>query len=315
MSHNQKMMSDFDFGIVTPIWNTNYLYLKEMVHSVNRLYRLGIPFKWSIVIDGDKRDVDVLLKQNIDPLLWPYCIITTFYEHRGPSIARNIGVEALDCEYVCWLDADDAIDSRNFFLLINTLTSKGKSYWDNYGLIFTDSYDCDSFLRIISVRKKKFIHSLHSKYKNTSLDPLLGVDFIYQMQFIKRKTFLSMGGFDERLMLGEDLDLILRISEISRKVNFFHIPIPVYYYRNNPNGTCNSRWEELKHKMEVLYLESSKRQNLSLRRFRFTGVFGLYENIFHHIEDKYYFSHKSPYDIYLPIDEGDCIMCRSYIEM
>jgi len=308
-------MSNLDFGIVTPIWNTDYSYLKEMIYSVNKLYRSGISFKWSIVIDGDRRHVDVFLKRNIDPLLWPNCAITILDQRYGQSVSRNIGVKALDCEYICWLDADDAIDSPNFLLLIKELSLREEFYWHNYDLIFTDSYDCDSRLTVISVRKKKLINRLHNEHKNTLLDPLLGVDFVYQMQFMKRKTFFSVGGFDEQLMTGEDVDLLLRILEISKNVNFFHIPIPVYYYRDNPNGICNSRWGELKQQMETIYLESSKRQSLSFREYKYIGAFGLYENIFRRIEDKHYWSHNSLYDIYLPVDERNRIIPKPYIKM
>jgi GT2 family glycosyltransferase len=135
------------------------------------------------------------------------------------------------------------------------------------------------------------------------------------MQFIKRDTFLSVGGFNEQLILGEDVDLILRISERSKNINLFHIPIPVYYYRDSPDGRCNSRWEELKYQMERVYLESSKRQNLSFCVYKYIGAFALEENIFRYIKDDGYFSHNSLYDIYLPIDENNKIMPRSYVRM
>jgi len=308
-------MSNLDLGIVTPIWKTDYSYLKEMVESVNRLFRSGIIFKWSIVIDGDFRDIEDFLRGIIDPLLLQNCFITTLDKQYGPSFARNYGVKALDSKLICWLDADDAIDTKNFLVAFKELSSKQDSFWDNYDIVYTDSYDCDLYLNITSIRIKKLIHDLHYKYKNTELDPLLGIDFVYQMQFIKKETFLSVGGFDEQKIYGEDVDLILRISEKSRNVNFFHMPISVYYYRDNPYGRCNARWEELKHQMERVYLESAKRQNLFFHEYRYIGTFRINENIFRNLKENKNFSHKSLYDIYLPINKSSRIMQRPYIKM
>ena len=98
------------------------------------------------------------------------------------------------------------------------------------------------------------------------------------MQFIKKETFLSVGGFDEHLIYGEDVDLILRISEKSRNVNLFHMPITVYCYRDNPYGRSNTRWRELKYQMERIYLKCSKRQNLPFYEYRFMGTFCINEN-------------------------------------
>ncbi|MBU0577910.1 glycosyltransferase family 2 protein [Patescibacteria group bacterium] len=285
-----------------------------MVESVNRLFRSGIAFNWSIVIDGDKRDIDELLRQTIEPSLLQNCSITTLDKRYGPSFARNFGVKSLDCEFICWLDADDAINTQSFIVVFNELSSKEKSFCNKYDLVYTDSYDCDLHLKVMSIRKKKFIHDLHCKYKNTEIDPLLGVDFVYQMQFIRKEIFLSIGGFDEQRILGEDVDLILRISEKSRNVNFFHIPIPVYYYRDNIDGRCNIKWEELKYQMERVYLESSRRQNFPFREYRYIGEFGLYKKIFRHIKDNDHFSDNSLYDIYLPIDESNQIIHRPYIK-
>ena len=312
---DDRNMLNLDLGVVTPIWKTDYSHLKEMVESVNRLFRSGIIFKWSIVIDGDFRDIEDFLREIIDPLLLQNCFITTLDKQYGPSFARNCGVKALDSKLICWLDADDAIDTKNFVVVFKELSSKQDSFWDNYDLVYTDSYDCDLYLNITSIRRKKVINDLHCKYKNTELDPLLGIDFVYQMQFIKKETFLSVGGFDEHLIYGEDVDLILRISEKSRNVNLFHMPIPVYCYRDNPYGRSNTRWEELKYQMERVYLKSSKRQNLSFDEYRFRGTFCINENIFENLKENDNFNHKSLYDIYLPINNSNQIMHRPYIKM
>ncbi len=307
-------MSPLDLGIITPIWETDYSYLKEMVDSVNRIFRSGITFKWSIIIDGDERGIDRFLRQIIDPLLLQNSIITILDKRHGPSFVRNLGANSLDCKFICWLDADDAIDTQNFIAVYKELSLKEKFFWNKYDLVYTDSCDCNIHLKVISIRKKKIIHDLHCKYKNTEIDPLLGVDFVYQMQFIRKETFLSVGGFDEKKIFGEDVDLILRISEKSKKTNFFHLPISTYYYRDNPSGRCNIEWEELKNQMESIYLESSKRQNFSFYKYRYFGEFGLYKNIFRHMNDKEYFYNKSLYDIYLPINENNQTISRPYIK-
>lgn len=306
-------MSTFDFGIVTPIFGTNYSYIREMVNSVNRLSKGGITFEWSIVIDGDKRDVETFLKQIINPQLLQNCSIESLDKCHGPSFSRNLCVKALDCDFLCWLDADDTIDIRNFKCVINELKLKDKSFWDNYDLVYTDSYDCDSNLTITSIRKKRLIHKLHCKYKNTVFDPLLGIDFVYQMQIIRRKSFLSIGGFNEKQIYGEDVDLILRVSELSKRVNFYHIPLPVYYYRDNPNGRCNTIWEDLMHQMENVYLESSKRQNFSFREFKYSGPYILNKTNFCKLKSEQYLSKKPAYDIYQPFGMNNHLVRRSYI--
>lgn len=301
-------MSNFEISIITAIWNTPTDYFVETLSNMNKLLQYEIPIKWSIVIDGDSRKLESLIDNHTESSVKKYITINRLKEKKGLSAARNIGVKECESDYICWLDADDAIDHENFQKVLNILRSR-REFLEHYDLIFTDSYDCDKNLSVKSIRKKELLYSLHYKLKNTVDDPLLGVDFIYQMQLIKRDAFLSIGGFNEKLSIGEDVDLLLRLSEASKKVNFHHLPIPVYYYRDNPTGICNSRWDELKKSMESIYTSSSKRQGYLFNEFRYHGTFSLSNNMLVQKTN----DGVSLYDVYLPLDSGNQIQKRDYI--
>lgn len=283
-------------AVITPIWGTRTAYLLDLVANVNSLHRAGIQFEWSVTADGDKRHLEQTIRRKLLPEMRRFCTVATLDENCGQSKARNIAVRATDCEHVCWLDADDSFDVSNFARIVSgSLLEKAL---DRYDLVFTDSYDCDSRLKTMALRRKGFIHDLHTRFKATADDPLLCVDYVYQPQFLKKSTFLSAGEFDESLRLGEDVEFILKVAGLSREVNFLHVPTPTYLYRDNPNGICRSKWPGLRRQMESIYLQGLKRW-----RMRPTGVSyaGSYEIRNRRLQPSSGISRRPLFDVYLQV--------------
>lgn len=90
-------------SIIMPVYNAEK-YLADTIHSVlNQTYR---DFELIAVNDGSKDQSLNILKQFDDKR-----IVVINKENTGVSDTRNVGIQAANGEYVCFLDADDCYAS------------------------------------------------------------------------------------------------------------------------------------------------------------------------------------------------------------
>ena len=89
------------FSIITPTYN-RASFLKEMIASVAA--QTFQDYEHIIVDDGSTDETEQLISglKEINPQ-----IVYIKQENKGRSAARNVGIEAANGEYVCFLDSDD----------------------------------------------------------------------------------------------------------------------------------------------------------------------------------------------------------------
>ncbi len=171
----------------------------------------------------------------------------------GVSTTRNRGVEMAQGEYVCFLDADDWWDEHFLEEMAKAIEDYPKA-----GIIGTNYWYVKNGRQRISVRN---MQTGYMDYICT---------YVYQMQVgggmpltsisvcVQKDVFLTAGGFNPQLRLGEDFDLWIRIAHdykvafIDKSLAFYNQDVDTIHratrHLHNPAVT------ELSHYEEYLYL-------------------------------------------------------------
>lgn len=137
-------------------------------------------------------------------------------ENRGVSVARNRGIQAITCDWIALLDADDLYLPDHLAEMERAIASQPgivAAFGD--GIIFCRSgADSEPFSRIKAMAAGEAtnvpgIHLLGEKLYQS----LLPGNYIMTCSFIfKRASAIEMGMFDESLRYIEDRDFMLRLS-------------------------------------------------------------------------------------------------------
>lgn len=205
-------------SIIIPHYNVPKEWAHEAIASaINQNYPKG---KLEVIVIDDRSD-DIRHLRTI-----PGIRLIELEKNSGPSIARNRGVSIAEGEYIFFADADDRIHPDAVRICARNASGSTLTYSDHRKVT-------SDLSETIHDRKKARFHELHQEHKGTLLDPLLHTSFIGMCQFVQTEAFREIGGYDPTLKKGEDFDMLLRLSELDTDVNFNHVPITLYDYRQN----------------------------------------------------------------------------------
>ena len=215
------MDKNYMFSIITAFYNTE-LYLAECIDSV---INQSLDFKKNVqlilVDDGSSDDSTEIALKYRD--LYPENIILLSQENKGPSSARNLGLEYATGKYVNFLDSDDKLELNALENVLTFFNSNENINIVSIPLIFLGSDEKD-------LLNKKFI-------KNKIVNVYDEFDYP-QMHipscFIKREILKDLR-FDENLIVGENTVLINQL--LIHEEKYALINNTVYYYRKRSNET------------------------------------------------------------------------------
>lgn len=210
---------------------TNYNkgdYVRSAIESI--LSQTFSDFELIIVDDGssDKSTSIILQYQENDNR-----IIFIPRQHSGASSARNVGIESARGKLIAFMDSDDTcsqdklmkqvklFDSRDTFISYTNgwiIDQQGKST----GAIFNRDLE-----RIPEDGSDGYI------FKR-----LLRRNYIIDSSVMMPKQILEVEKFDERLSIGYDTDLYVRLA---RTFQFRYIPEPLYGYRIYEGNTWSKK--------------------------------------------------------------------------
>lgn len=207
-------------SIVTPVWNSGDC-LEETKACV--LQQSLQQFEW-IVIDDGSDDAGTLSRIRELEREDARVRVIGLGENRGPSAARNAGLDKLRSDFVLFLDSDNLIEP----------TAAEKLYW------FLRSFPRYSFATGFSVgfgaRRYLWERGFHSRQAFLRANQ---VDLTCCL--VRRDVLRAVGGFDETIRDGfEDWDLWLRCAGNG----FWGATIPEFlaWYRRRPDHS--DRWPD-----------------------------------------------------------------------
>jgi glycosyltransferase involved in cell wall biosynthesis len=178
-------------SVIIPTFN-RAAFLPKAINSVlNQSFK---DFELIVVDDGSTDKTYKVVSSFSD-------IVYIRKEHRGPSSARNRGIEKAKGEFVAFLDSDDWWDKDKLKIQIKEMeahpeypASHTQEIWYKNG-------------KILNQKKK------HKKYGGFIFDkclPLCAVSL--STAVLRRQVFDAVGLFDESLPCCEDYDFWLRVS-------------------------------------------------------------------------------------------------------
>jgi glycosyltransferase involved in cell wall biosynthesis len=179
----------------------------EFLHRALRSVATQTARPKEVIVVDDGSDTD-LAAQIVARLSTPkFSISYIRQENRGPSSARNAGLLAATQEFIAFLDVDDVWISSNLEHKLTLLQGKSGLYMGAYGSFLRD--DSNSALRFSQLDGVPSVSSIGRQGGFPGGAPAY---------LFRRRVLLSVGGFDERLRINEDFDLLLRILRQGYKV-------------------------------------------------------------------------------------------------
>jgi glycosyltransferase involved in cell wall biosynthesis len=204
-------------SVIIPLHNKEQYILNTIYSVLNQTFKA---FEVLVVNDGSTDNSLQVLKTVNDIRLRVFSI-----ENSGVSVARNLGLEKSNYEYVSFLDADDYWDNNflsEIVMLVNqypkerVFASGRTSLFKNHKIQYQNSFlpdlnevDKIDYLKVIS----KFLPPVHSSNA-----------------LFKKTALLEAGVFKEDQKQHEDHDLWLRVCRSSQVV---YVNKPLSYYRKD----------------------------------------------------------------------------------
>ncbi|WP_425390374.1 glycosyltransferase family 2 protein [Ekhidna sp.] len=199
-------------SIIMPVYNGER-YLSEAIRSVlDQTYT-----KWELLIinDGsDDRSKEVIMSFDDQRIKY------FEQENKGVSAARNVGLNYMQGEYLCFLDADDVFPPESLSVRMALFGNDPKLRYVDGGIIFTDS-------TLTPTGRKAF-----PSYRGLPLSKLLRLDsscFFGNTWMIKKVDGLHYE-FNESMSHSEDVLFYLSICH-QQNGYYCYVNHPILYYR------------------------------------------------------------------------------------
>jgi GT2 family glycosyltransferase len=199
------------FTILTPVYNVREEWLRSAVTSVlSQTYR-----RWELILINDASSAP-----HITPTLNelagrdPRVKVIHLSTNSGVSKATNVGLDRAEGDYVAFLDHDDHLEPH----ALHRFAQAALAY--DSDLIFSDeAVTSEDISEILSI-------PLRTAF---SYDYYLCHPYFVHLIAVKTGIIRRVGGIDETMTVSQDVDLVLRLIEHSRRIT--HVPEVLYRWR------------------------------------------------------------------------------------
>jgi glycosyltransferase involved in cell wall biosynthesis len=180
-----------------------------------------------VVDDASRDDTPALVDSCIDELSMPARVIRRA-QNAGVSVVRNVGCRLAKGDWIQFLDADDLLTPQKIELQLAAVANVS----DDVAVVYSPWQHMaleDEVWRPVGPL-------VDSQVDDETISRILD-DFAFGFvgPALIRKSFLDVvGGFDEHLNLGEDIDLMLRIAMAGGRFQRVPSAEPTFFYRDTP---------------------------------------------------------------------------------
>ena len=166
-----------------------------------------------VIDDGSTDDTRTIVSPYLEYHNFIYCE----QENRGQSVARNKGLSLASGEFICFLDSDDVLVSDAIEVLVKYIM-----HYSDVSVVYgnLDFIDGDGNY-VPGINPRRYSGTITSQLL---IDNCVSFDSV----LIRRSCLEMVGGLDERVDVGDDYDLWLRVS-VGHK--FLYVPKVFGQYR------------------------------------------------------------------------------------
>lgn len=196
-------------SVIIPTYNRERTILRALQSVLEQTYS-NIEV---LVIDDGSTDSTADIVNSISDKRMKYIVLE---KNGGPSNARNVGVEMASGEWIAFQDSDDSwhIDKLEVQMAYAKEHLDYSMIYCMYNMNFTDG-------RTITVPSQPLPEVMEGEMIQTLLARnVIGAPTV----LIKRKDFLSVGGFDTSYKALEDWEFVIRFA-MTYKIGFISKPL------------------------------------------------------------------------------------------
>lgn len=222
-------MSHSSLSVIIPCFNgANFLA------SLLPKLRSALPPAEIIVVDDGSTDASAdVAKTSADAITY------IKQSRRGPSAARNLGLQKSSSPMVAFLDVDDEWTARH---PINAMKKMQQENWE----IVLGRTQC--FVKGADNISRAYAEPFHTFHLGSAV--------------MRREVFDRIGSFDESLAYGEDLDWFLRAREAGAGMAL--LDETVLHYRLHETNLIGHAGAATRGMMHALHLSIARRKNTVL---------------------------------------------------
>jgi GT2 family glycosyltransferase/glycosyltransferase involved in cell wall biosynthesis len=219
VSHSDELWSRSDWptiSVVIPVYNISREYLTACVESV---FRQSYPY-WELCLCDDASTSAETLATLEDLRGRDQRVkILKLKKNQGISGCSNAAAEIATGSYLAFLDNDDTIHPDALYHYAKAIVREPTAellYCDEDKIDFDGNY---------------VDHYMKPEWSPEHLESTM---YVLHMIVVKKKTFLTLGGYREKYTGAQDYDLALRLSALGVKI--VHVPHVLYHWRMIPGS-------------------------------------------------------------------------------
>jgi glycosyltransferase involved in cell wall biosynthesis len=239
--------TQFDVSIITPCYNAGELIQKLGQSLQSQTYK---KFQWCIVDDGSDTPTKTIIEEMVRESSLEIQI--HFANKSGGNFCRNKGFELSSAPFVKFVDADDFLADD----LLQCQIAVAKKNPNAIVVAPTTVYSSDHSYRQYEPSPELLDDPLRSYLKHPT--------FMHGGCLLPRHVVEDVGGWDEELSAGQDLDFFRRVLITDPQVLFSD---STFFYRQHDSAPRISKLSDRDRlKFESQHLGLVKFQNLLMHR-------------------------------------------------
>src|SRR5690606_19840867 len=183
------------FSVVIPLYNKE-LSIRNTIQSV--LDQTCQDFEIVVVNDGSTDNSAAVVEAIEDDR-----IRLIHQKNQGVSAARNRGIEEARCEWIAFLDGDDLWDKMH----LREISLMMKKFLNEK--VFVTSFEYSDKRPMFRHPRSEPIFKVENYFKEAMKESLMWTSIVV----VHKSCIDEVGGFNEKLSRGEDLDLWARLAK------------------------------------------------------------------------------------------------------